>query len=100
MKIKQVLKNLTFIEILVVVAIIALLFSMILTAVMRAKNTDEETTTITKTGAAIASTRVVFVGSLYTIRHDNHQYIVVNTSNGVGILHGPDCSCKNEQNND
>lgn len=36
----------------------------------------------------------VAYGSLVTVTHDGHQFVVWQQSGGVALLHHPSCSCK------
>lgn len=38
-------------------------------------------------------TDIGFIGDVYTVQHDGHEFVVVRGTECVGILHHPGCRC-------
>ena len=60
---------------------------------------EERTRKKLQTVSILNSARMPYiVGSLNTCEYEGHKYVVYNYDRGCGIVHHPDCNCKERKN--
>ena len=79
--------------------LLCILFAFFITGCCDDNRTKEERTRKEqRTVSILNSARIWYMGSLKTCEYEGHKYVLYNYDRGCGIVHHPDCNCKERKN--